>query len=169
MSSGGRSGRTATRARAALIAELTEGARDMAGWTLMLHQAITTRFGLGPTDMKCLDLARDERDLTAGRIAEITGLSTSAVTSAVDRLEKRGFVTRERDPDDRRKVLIRPTGAHDAEAAEIFGEVGKRFQDALDDYTDAELELISGFVRRVNAGSREVIPEITGRGTAPGR
>jgi DNA-binding MarR family transcriptional regulator len=169
VSSGGRSGRTATRTRSALIAELSEAARDMAGWTLMLHQAIAARFGLGPTDMKCLDLARDEHDLTAGRIAEITGLSTSAVTSAVDRLEKRGFVTRERDPDDRRKVLIRPTGAHDAEAAEIFDKIGTRFAAVVGDYTDAELALINGFVRRVNAGSREVIPEVTGRGAAPGR
>ena len=99
MSSNNASGR---RSRTQVIADLMEASRDMAGWTLMLHQTIATRFGLGPTDMKCLDLARNEKALTAGRLAEITGLSTSAVTAAVDRLDKRGFVERGRDPHDRR-------------------------------------------------------------------
>lgn len=150
-----------SRQRAEIQAALVEASRDMAGWTLMVHQAITSRFGLGPTDMKCLDLARDEPDLTAGRLAEITGLSTSAVTSAVDRLERRGFVERARDPGDRRKVIIRPTGAHDAEAAPIFADIAERFTKVLDGYSDAELELINGYVRRLNEESRKLVPRIT--------
>lgn len=147
--------------RPRIVAELTEAARDMAGWTLMVHQTITARFGLGPTDMKCLDLARDEPNLTAGRLAEITGLSTSAVTSAVDRLEKRGFVERTRDPSDRRKVIIRPTGTHDAEATAIFTQVDRTFQRVLADYDEAELELITGFIHRCNEESRHLIPTLT--------
>jgi len=140
-----------------------EASRDMAGWTLMVHQAITSRFGLGPTDMKCLDLARDEPDLTPGRLAEITGLSTSAVTSAVDRLEKRGFVERTRDAADRRKVIIRPTGAHDAELRPIFAGIETGYQRVLDDYDDAEIALINGFVRRLNDESRKLVPRISER------
>lgn len=149
--------------RARLVAELNEAGRDMAGWTLMTHQAIATRFGLGPTDMKFLDLAGGEANLTAGRLAEITGLSTSAVTTAVDRLEKRGFVERTRDPGDRRKVVIRSTGAHDSEAAEIFSVVAEGFKRVLGNYDDAELELISGFVRRINEESRALVPRISAR------
>lgn len=152
-----------SRQRADVRAALVEASRDMAGWTLMVHQAITSRFGLGPTDMKCLDLARGEPDLTAGRLAEVTGLSTSAVTSVVDRLEKRGFVERARDPGDRRKVIIRPTGAHDAEAVPIFAEIEARFTRVLEDYSDAELELINGYVRRLNEESRKLVPRISER------
>ena len=150
-----------SRRRAELRAALMEAGRDMAGWTLMVHQAVTSRFGLGPTDMKCLDLARDEPDLTAGRLAEITGLSTSAVTSAIDRLEKRGFVERARDPADRRKVLIRPTGAHDAEVVRLFAVIEARYAKVLDGYSDAELELINGCIRRLNEEARELVPRIT--------
>ena len=145
------------------MAGLMEASRDMAGWTVLLHQAVAARFGLGPTDMKCLDLARGERDLTAGRLAEITGLSTSAVTSVVDRLERRGFVTRARDAKDRRKVLIRPTGTHDEEAAEIFAQVAARLQSVLAGYSDADLELINTFIRGLNEESSTLVPHLTGR------
>lgn len=151
------------RTRDQVVADLMEASRDMAGWTVLLHQAVAARFGLGPTDMKCLDLARGERDLTAGRLAEITGLSTSAVTSVVDRLERRGFVTRARDAKDRRKVLIRPTGTHDQEADEIFAQVAARFQAVLAGYTDAELEMINAFIHRLNEESSSLVPALTGR------
>lgn len=74
--------------------------REQASRTLMFHQAVADRAGLGPTEMKALDLARSEDRLTAGRLAEVTGLSTSATTSLLDRLERRGFVERRRDPAD---------------------------------------------------------------------
>lgn len=158
MSSGNASGR---RPRAQVIADLTEASRDMASWTLMLHQAIATRFGLGPTDMKCLDLARGEEKLTAGRLAEITGLSTSAVTSAVDRLEKRGFVERTRAEDDRRKVIITPTGAHDNEAYDVFAQVEAGFTKIVADYDTATLEKITEFVHRCNESSSNLVPRLT--------
>jgi DNA-binding MarR family transcriptional regulator len=148
------------RPRAQVVADLTDATRDLASWTLMLHQTIAAHFGLGPTDMKCLDLARGEENLTAGRLAEITGLSTSAVTSAVDRLEKRGFVERARDPDDRRKVIIRPTGAHDREAAAIFALVETGFTRMISDYDTESLEQITGFIRRCNDESSRLVPRI---------
>lgn len=149
------------RPRAQVIADLTEAGRDMASWTLMLHQTIAARFGLGPTDMKCLDLARGEQGLTAGRLAEITGLSTSAVTSAIDRLERRGFVERTRAEDDRRKVIITPTGAHDNEAHTLFAQVEKGFTEIVADYDTATLEKITEFIHRCNAASSKLIPHLT--------
>src|SRR5258705_7531765 len=102
-----------TRDRATLLAELDDAARDQAGRALMLHGMIAERFGLDFTDLKCLDAARGETDVTAGRLAELTGMSTSAITNVLDRLEKRGFVERRRDPAHRRKVVVVSTGAHE--------------------------------------------------------
>ena len=86
-----------------LLAEMAQVSREGASRALMLHQAVADRFGLGPSDIKCLDLARDEPDLTAGRLAEATGLSASAVTSVLDRLERAGFIERVRGTEDRRE------------------------------------------------------------------
>lgn len=75
--------------------------------------------------VKCLDLARGEPDLAAGRIAAATGLSASAVTSVLDRLERAGFIERVRDPADRRKVRVRSTGRHEA-ALGLTGSIADR-------------------------------------------
>ncbi|MEU1815009.1 hypothetical protein ABZ543_07410 [Streptomyces roseifaciens] len=72
-----------SKSRPELIESLMKAMRDQAGRGLMLHGAIAERFGLNFTDLKCLDLARSEPELTAGRIAAVTGLSTSAVTAVL--------------------------------------------------------------------------------------
>ena len=59
--------------------------------------------------------------MTAGRLAEVTGLTTGAITGVVDRLEKAGLVRRERDPDDRRKVFI-------ATVPENIAKVGRFYE-----------------------------------------
>ncbi|HEY6497617.1 MAG TPA: MarR family transcriptional regulator [Trebonia sp.] len=125
--------------RDGLLAELATVSREAASRALMLHQAVADRFGLGPSDIKCLDLARDEPDLTAGRLAEATGLSASAVTSVLDRLERAGFIERVRDASDRRKVHVRSTGRHEAAVGAVFGEVAAGFDTTAARYSDEQL------------------------------
>src|SRR5262245_12511442 len=81
--------------------------RQLGAATVMFHAAVGDRMGLSVTDQKCLDIAmREPAPLTAGRLAELSGLSTGAVTGVLDRLERTGHLHRERDPHDRRKVVI---------------------------------------------------------------
>src|SRR5258705_6080907 len=98
--------------RSALTAALSEAFREQAGRALMLHGAIADRFGLNFTDLKCLDLARNEAELTAGRIAEAAGLSTSAVTSVLDRFERPGVIERRRGPAGRRQGVMGSARQH---------------------------------------------------------
>ncbi len=73
-----------------------------------LHQeAIAATLGLNPTDLRCIGFAWSEPDLTPGRLAELTGLTTGAVTGVLDRLERAGYVQRAPDPRDRRRTLVR--------------------------------------------------------------
>jgi DNA-binding MarR family transcriptional regulator len=137
--------------RAGLVAALADQMRDSAGRAVVLHQAIAEQSGLNSTDLKCLDLARNERSLTAGRLAELTGMSTSAITTVLDRLEHAGVIERRRDPADRRKVIVAPTGRHEEATATVFAELGSRFGAVLDDYDDDQLDLMIGFLARLNA------------------
>src|SRR5580704_15382850 len=152
--------------RAALIAALTDQMRDSATRAVMVHQAIAERFGLNSTDLKCLDLARNERQLTAGRLAELTGMSTSAITTVLDRLERAGVIERTADPADRRKVIVTPTHRHEEARAAVFAELGERFGAVLGDYDDRELELMTDFLRRLNAVSYTLTRSLPGRGDA---
>src|SRR3954469_8861669 len=85
--------------------------REISTMTVLFHSRIAEQMGLSGTDHKCLDLVmRASEPLTAGQIAQRSGLSTGAVTGVIDRLERRGFVRRIRDPHDRRKVLVERAG-----------------------------------------------------------
>ncbi|MFI1537183.1 MarR family winged helix-turn-helix transcriptional regulator [Streptomyces anandii] len=139
-----------SRDRADLIAAIEDAVRDNGGRGQLLHQAIAERFGLNPTDLKCVDLARTEPRLTAGRLAEITGLSTSATTAVLDRMEKAGFIERVRDPADRRRVVVVSTGRREQELNTAFGPLKDAMTAVLESYDDEQLALIAGFVRRLN-------------------
>ena len=71
-------------------------------------QALAAQLGLAPTDLECLAVLQDLGPASAGQLAEILGLTTGAVTGVVDRLANAGFVVRESDPADRRRVIVQP-------------------------------------------------------------
>jgi DNA-binding MarR family transcriptional regulator len=145
--------------RAELTGQLMDLMRQASAYGLLIHQAIADRLGLIPTDLKCLDAARDEPQLTAGRLAEITGLSTSATTAALDRLERRGFVTRVRDGSDRRRVFVESTGRHEAEVARLFAPLAESSRSLLAGYDDAQLALLVDFVSKLNDANRAILSQ----------
>ncbi|MDG6104088.1 MarR family transcriptional regulator [Dactylosporangium aurantiacum] len=145
--------------RAELLGAIGAQMRLQSSLGLVLHQSVADRFGLNPTDLKCLDLAAREPDLTAGRIAELTAMSTSAVTALLDRLERRGFIERRRDPTDRRRVYVVSTGRHERELATIYAPLATATGAVLDSYSDDELRLLLGFLERLTAASRTFLAQ----------
>ena len=71
------------------------------------HDVVAASLGLNPTDLRCLELAASEPEMTPTRLAELSDLTSGAVTGVLDRLERAGFVQRESDPTDRRRLLVR--------------------------------------------------------------
>jgi DNA-binding MarR family transcriptional regulator len=149
--------------RDALLAALMAAMREQAGRAVVLHGLIAERAGLGPADVKALDLARGESELTAGRLAELTGLTRSAVTTMIDRLEERGYVRRRRDHADRRKVTVEPTGKLEGVVSGVFESMSDGVGELLGGYSDSELELIAGFVERLNAAAARFTSELPGK------
>src|SRR4030088_9320 len=113
--------------RSKLMATLIEELRDNAGRGLLLHQAIAESFGLNTTDLKCVDLARREKDLTAGKLSQILGISASAVTAVLDRLERAGFIKRRRGLEDRRQVFVVSTDKHEAALRRVYAPMGDAY------------------------------------------
>src|ERR1700733_6775272 len=131
----------------------------------MLHQAVAGRFGLGPSDIKCLDLARDEPDLTAGQLAGATGLSAAAVTPVLGRLEGAGFIERVRGTEDRRKVHVRSTGRHEAALGAVFAEVAAGFGATAARYSDEELRAYVAIQGEFNRTAPDLTRSIADRPT----
>jgi DNA-binding MarR family transcriptional regulator len=70
------------------------------------NESVAKKLKLSRTDMRCLELIGRLGPLTAGRLAEESGLTTGAVTFILDRLEEAGMVARRRDTEDRRRVWV---------------------------------------------------------------
>lgn len=92
--------------RASAIADLMRAGRENSRLSMVFRYAIAERLGLTVSDLECLDYLADVDSATAGQIAERTNLTTGAVTSMLRRLQQAGYLTTERDPADRRRVIV---------------------------------------------------------------
>jgi DNA-binding MarR family transcriptional regulator len=130
----------------------------------VLDQRAADQLGLNRTDMQCLELAMGGATLTPGELATAAGLTTGGVTTAIDRLERAGYVTRVRDDADRRRVLVQPTAKAVEQAMGIFGplvEEGNVYLRGLDDTTLTHLAEFMRFNTRLyNAHAERLRTEI---------
>jgi DNA-binding MarR family transcriptional regulator len=126
------------------IHTIVERFREMSIETIMFHQAIADVLGLHITDHKSLDLIHRFGSMPAGKLAELTGLTTGAVTGIIDRLEKVGYVKRTNDPKDRRRTIIESTKNRKLEKKieAIFMPLHERIYKLLSLYSDGELAFL---------------------------
>jgi len=146
-------------ARRKLIADVISESRNSSTRTVVFHAAIAERLGLNPSDHKCADLIMNETGpVTAGRLAELTGLSTGAITGVIDRLERAGFVSRVADAQDRRRVVITSCMERRGPALRhLFQPMLQGMITLCAHYTDEELALVLDFMRRAAAMTDERI------------
>ncbi|NKQ55179.1 MarR family transcriptional regulator [Amycolatopsis sp. K13G38] len=129
--------------------------REGSTLAVLRHARIAEMMGLSATDHKALDLAsRAEGPLTAGRIAQLTGLSTGAVTGVIDRLERAGFVRRVRDEQDRRKVLVELTPFDEEKYAPLFASALDVMESVLQRFSPEEREIVERFERALQERMR---------------
>src|SRR5439155_4424793 len=92
----------------AAVGEIAASVKTFAARHLVHSLLASEALGLAPADLVCMCLLQLHGPATPGWLAEMTGLSTGAVTGMVDRLERAGYVTRAQDPQDRRRVIVSP-------------------------------------------------------------
>ncbi|OQD53144.1 MarR family transcriptional regulator [Streptomyces phaeoluteigriseus] len=149
--------------RSRLLGELSVVSRRYVAAFALFNQAVADRLGLHPTDLQCLNLLSLEREpVTAGRVAELTGLTTGSATRLVDRLEKAGYVVRERDAADRRRVLVATVPERIAEFGRTWERLGGDWSPLFEDLDDAELAVIVRHMTRTVEFSGEQVVRLRG-------
>ena len=137
--------------RQALTDDLFEERRLLGAANDLAAQAVADYLGINRTDTRCLDIIERLGGVTAGRLARESGLSTGAVTTVLDRLERSGLARRTSDPGDRRRVLVETTPA----AREAGEELDRPFVEAATElllrYSEEELVLLRDYHRASRA------------------
>lgn len=129
-----------------LIEAISSASQQFSTSTVLFHTALADRLGLNPTDHKCVDVLLQRGSMTAGQLAEVTGLTTGSITTALDRLEKAGFIRRVADPHDRRKVILEVIPDRLPEMIPLFEGLVTAYMKMLAEYSEAELRLILEFL-----------------------
>jgi MarR family 2-MHQ and catechol resistance regulon transcriptional repressor len=85
------------------------------------HRSIA-RFGMGASDFGVLEALLHKGPLTVKQLGEKVLLTSGSMTTAVDRLETRGLVTRSNDASDRRARVIQLTTTGHETISQAFTE-----------------------------------------------
>src|SRR5262245_44260374 len=137
--------------------------------TVLFHQAIADRLGVSATDVKCYSILRQTGPITAGELAERTGLTTGAITGVIDRLERAELVRRARDPHDRRRVVLELVQNPERERAiaPLYEGLGREITDLVAQYSAAERATLLDFLTRATTVLEAETRHLR-QGTAPG-
>jgi DNA-binding MarR family transcriptional regulator len=120
-----------------------------------LGQTVAVRFGLSESDIETLEELIDMGAATAGKLSEVTGLTSGAITRVIDRLEQAGYVRRVPDPTDRRRVIVEVVPDKVANIQVTLDQVSDASAKEIRDYTDEQLELIADFLSRMESVTRD--------------
>jgi DNA-binding MarR family transcriptional regulator len=142
-----------------LLAAVGRAGRRVSAQATLFSQAVADRLGLAGSDIECLDVLIEAGQLTVGRLAELTGLTTGSATRMIDRLEQAGYVRRIPDPADRRRVLVEPLQARLPAVSALHDSLRAAQRDAVAAYDDAQLQVLADYLGR----SAEVLREETAR------
>jgi DNA-binding MarR family transcriptional regulator len=145
--------------RADLLGELVRELRQFTVLGASFFRAAAARIGMTVTDLQVMDILESTGPSTAGQLADLSGLTTGAITGMLNRLEEARLVRRERDPNDGRRVIVRLERGKDEihKIGPIFDSLGKAWDELASDYDDEHIAFLVEFLIRSNAMSRKEI------------
>ncbi|HZP89907.1 MAG TPA: MarR family transcriptional regulator [Actinomycetota bacterium] len=129
-----------------LIGQIGRAIQEYQNANDLLDDAAARLFGINRTDQRCLGVLNVRGPMTAGQLADATGMSPGAMTAVLDRMEWAGLVRRVRDAGDRRRVLVEITEQTLRAAEELYGPVREEGNRRLRDAPIEHLEVIRDFL-----------------------
>jgi DNA-binding MarR family transcriptional regulator len=145
------------RSRRRLTRAVKESLRELGGQLARLNHSVGSRLRLSDTDMECLDLISRHGPLSPSALSRLAGLHPATTTGVLDRLERGSWIERDRDPGDRRGVVIRVARGRGAEILRLY-LVDSGMDGAIDEicaqYEPEALDIIVSFLRRTADAGR---------------
>ena len=154
------SGRETARGRRRSTALIRESLRELSVQLSLLNHQVSGHLALNDVDIDCLDLINRHGPLSPSALARRAGLHPATLTGVLDRLQKGGWIARERDTADRRAVLLRAIRERNAELLHLYSGMNSAMEQICADYGEAELELLAGFLQRTADAGRDATEQL---------
>lgn len=146
--------------RRRLTTEIKESLRDLRSQLAMLNRQVGAHLELKDIDMDCLDLINRHGPLSPSAVARRAGLHPATMTGILDRLERAGWVVRERDPVDRRAVTIRALRDRNRELYQLLSGMNSSMDEICAGYDEAQLDILADFLRRTIDAGRDATRDL---------
>ena len=133
--------------REELLAQVDAESRRHGAANVLFHNAMAATIGVSPSDLRCLSLLDAIGPMSAGELAQASGLSPAAITNLLDRLEDAALVVRERDARDRRRLVVSASPRARERIAPFYASMTRSWERVLAGFDDAELAVVLRFLQ----------------------
>lgn len=130
--------------------EFTKTLRKFGVKNILNQQQIASALHISNYDFITIQILEETGAITAGELANRTGLSTGSVTALIDRLEKANFVKRELDTKDRRKVNIVPIYGERKDVKTLYEPLNESMLALIQSYDETARAQIIDFLSKAS-------------------
>jgi DNA-binding MarR family transcriptional regulator len=150
------------RRRRRLTAEIKDSLRALSNQLSLLNHQVGAQLDLKDVDIDCLELITRHGPMSPSALSRRTGLHPATITGILDRLQRGGWVTRERDPaaTDRRAVTVRALRDRNKEMFKLYSGMNGTMDKICSGYAETELELLAEFLRSTTEAGRDATTEL---------
>jgi len=146
--------------RRRLSTAIKRSLRELRMQLALLNLRVGARLDLKDTDLDCLDLIASHGPLSPSALARRAGLHPATTTGILDRLERGGWVARERDPADRRAVVVRALHQRAGEMMRLYAPMNAAMDQICASYGEPELELLADFLQRAATAGQSATEDL---------
>jgi DNA-binding MarR family transcriptional regulator len=152
----------AARRRRRTNTAIKESLRELSIQLSLLNHQVGARLELRDVDLDCLELINRHGAMSPSTLSRRAGLHPATMTGILDRLERGGWIARERDTTDRRAVIVRSRRDRNAELYRLYGGMNSAMDRICAGYTEKQLDLLADFLRQVTAAGHDAAEDLAG-------
>lgn len=144
-----------------MASEIRSSLRELRIQLALLNYRVGSQVDLKDIELDCLDILDTGGPLSPSALARRAGVHPATMTGILDRLERGGWIARERDPVDRRAIVVRILPDRYAELVRNYADMARSMNKLLAGYSDSQLAAIADFLQHTAEAGRAATEKLS--------